>query len=97
MTQSAGLAGHAAALDGGNDVHLAQGGGGIQGLTNDHLQGLQAEIIVDIAAIDGDGAGAVLKQVDAGHGGLTTASTVLIGILGLIHSSFPPYLTSSGF
>mgnify|MGYP000956754899 CR=1 FL=1 len=31
------------------------------------------------------------------HGGLTTASTVLIGILGLIHSSFPPYLTSSGF
>ena len=97
VAQGAGLAGHAAALDGGNDVHLAQGIGGVQGLTDDHLQGLQAEVLVDIAAVDGDAAGAVGEQVHAGHGGLTTASAVHIGILGLIHSLSPPYLTSSGF
>ena len=97
MTQSTGLTGHAAALNGGNDVHLTQGSGGVQGLTNDHLQGLQTEVIVDVTTVDGDGAGAVFEQVHTGHGGLATASTVLIGILGLIHSSFPPYLTNSGF
>ena len=59
VTQSAGLAGNAAALHGSNDVHLAQGIGGVQGLTDHHLQGLQTEVIVDVAAVDGDGAGAV--------------------------------------
>ena len=97
MAQSAGLAGNAAALHGGNDVHLAQGIGGVQGLTDHHLQGLQTEVIVDVAAVDGDGAGAVGEQVHTGHGGLTTSGAVQIGILGLIHVSFPPYLTSSGF
>ena len=97
MAQGAGLAGHAAALDGGNDVHLAQGIGGVQGLTDDHLQSLQTKVLVDAAAVDGDGAGAVLKQVHTGDGGLAAASAVLVGILRLIHSLFPPYLTSSGF
>ena len=54
VAQGAGLAGHAAALDGGNDVHLAQGIGGVQGLTDDHLQSLQTEVLVDAAAVDGD-------------------------------------------
>ncbi len=31
------------------------------------------------------------------YGGLTTAGAVLVGVLGLIHVSFPPYLISSGF
>ena len=97
MTQGAGLAGNAAAFHGGNDVHLTQGIGGVQGLADHHLQGLQAEVIVDVAAVDGDGAGAVGEQVHPGHGGLSAAGAVQIGILGLIHVSFPPYLTSSGF
>ena len=97
MTQSAGLAGHAAALDGGNDVDLAELLRSGEGLTDDHLQGLETEILVDVAAVDGDGAGAVLKQVHTGDGGLAAASAVLVGILRLIHSLFPPYLTSSGF
>ena len=43
MTDSAGLAGNAAAGDGDNDVNLAQQIGGDQGLTDDQLQGLQTE------------------------------------------------------
>ena len=38
VTDSAGLAGHAAAGDGGNDVHLAQLLGGDQGLADQHRQ-----------------------------------------------------------
>ena len=87
MTQGAGLAGNAAAFHGGNDVHLTQGIGGIQGLADHHLQGLQAEVIVDVAAVDGDGAGAVGEQMHAGHGGLAAAGTVQIRLLALIHSS----------
>ena len=34
VTDGAGLAGHAAAGDGSNDIHLAQGVGGSQGLTD---------------------------------------------------------------
>ena len=60
MTDSAGLAGNAAACDGDNNVNLAQQIGGDQGLTNDQLQGLQTEVIVDITAVDDNGAGAVL-------------------------------------
>ena len=97
MAQSTGLTGHTAALDGSHDIHLAQSAGGVQGLANHHLQGLQTEVIVDITAVDGDGAGAIGEQMHTGHGGLTTAGAVHIGILRLIHSLFPPYLTSSGF
>ena len=56
VADGAGLAGHAAAGDGGNDVHLAQQVGGVQGLTNDQLQGLQTKVIVDVTAVDGDAA-----------------------------------------
>ena len=93
VTQGAGLTGNAAAFHGSNDIHLAQGIGGGQGLTDDHLQGLQTEVLVDIAAVDGDIAGTVLKQMHAGNGGLAAAGAVLVGILGLIHSSFPPSIT----
>ena len=60
VADGAGLAGDAAAGDGDNQVNLAQGVGGDQGLADQQLQGLQAEVLVDIAAVDGDGAGAVL-------------------------------------
>ena len=60
MTDGAGLAGNAAACNGANDVNGAQGVGGNQRLTNDQLQGVQAEVLVDVAAVDGDGTGAAL-------------------------------------
>ena len=63
MAHGASLTGDAAAGDGGDDVHLANHAGGDQGLADDELQGLQAEVVVDITAVDGDGAGAVLKQM----------------------------------
>jgi len=71
MAQSAGLTGHTAALDGGDDINLTEGLGRGEGLTDDHLEGLETEILVDVAAVDGDGAGAVLKEMHAGNGGLS--------------------------
>ena len=64
VTQGAGLAGHAAAGDGGHNVHLAGVAGGVQGLTDHHLQGVQTEILIDAPAVDGDGAGAVGEQME---------------------------------
>lgn len=63
MPDGAGLAADAAAHNSGHDVHLAVGIGGIQRLTDHHLQGVKAEILVDIAAVDGDGAGSDRKSV----------------------------------
>ena len=90
MTDGAGLAGHAAALDGADDIDLADQIGRSQRLTDDHLQGIQAEIIIDITAVDGDGAGAALIDADTGNGGFTTAGAVLILSLALVHSLLPP-------
>ena len=100
VTDSAGLAGNAAASDGDNDVNLAQQIGGVQGLTDDQLQSLQTEVIVDVAAVDDDGTGAVLVDANAGHRGLTTAGAVKILLLALVHSSLPPNqsrVQASGF
>ena len=97
MTDSAGLSGKSAALNGSDDIELALSSGNAERLVNDELQGLEAEVIVDVTTVDDDGAGALLIQADAGDGGLTTAGAVLVGVLGLIHVSFPPYLISSGF
>ena len=90
VADGAGLAGDAAAGDGGDDVHLAQLLGGDQGLADQQLQGLQTEVIVDVTAVDGDGAGAVLEQMDAGHGGLPAAGAIEIRLLALIHDLNPP-------
>ena len=78
MTDSASLASNTAASDGNNDVNLANQLGGVQGLTNDQLQGLQTEVIVDVAAVDDDGTGAVLVYTNTGNGGLTAAGAVVI-------------------
>ena len=91
VADGAGLAGDAAAGDGGLDVHLADGGGGDQGLTDDELQGLQTEVVLNVPTVDGDGAGAVGEEVDPGHGGLPAAGAVVIGLLTLIHLPYPPY------
>ena len=91
VADGAGLTGDAAAGDSGDDVHLAHRGGGDQGLTDDELQGLQTEILLNVPAVDGDGAGAVGEEVHAGHRGLPTASAVVIGLFTLIHLRYPPY------
>ena len=97
VPQGAGLAGHAAAGDGSHNVHLAGVAGSLQGLTDDHLQGLQAEILVDVTAVDGDRAGAVGEQMHTGHGGLAAAGAIQIRLLRLIHSLTPPYSSTMGF
>ena len=48
MTDSAGLTGNTATANGDNNVNLTQQVGSDQGLTNDQLQGLQTEVIVDV-------------------------------------------------
>ena len=90
VTDSAGLTGNAAASDGDNNVNLANQIGSNQGLTNDQLQGLQTEVIVDVAAVDDDRTGAVLVNTNTGNGGLTTAGAVKILLLALVHVKLPP-------
>ena len=78
VADSASLAGNTAAGDGDNDVNLAQQIQGGQGLTDDQLQGLQTEVIVDVTTVDDDGAGAVLVNTNTSDGRLTSAGAVLI-------------------
>ena len=86
MTDGACLTGHAAAGDSDNQVNLAQHVGSDQRLTNQQLQGLQTEVIVDVTAVDGDGTGAAFINTDSGDGGLPTAGALLILSLALVHS-----------
>ena len=51
--------------------------GECQRLTDDQLQGLEAEIIIDVSVVDGDLAGA-LVNADAGNGALSSAGAVEI-------------------
>ena len=92
MTDSAGLPGNAAACNGSFDVDLTNGVGGDQGLTNDELQGLETEVIVDVTAVDGDSTGAVGNEVNASDRRLSAAGTIHIGLLALIscHIHLPP-------
>ena len=84
MTDSAGLAGNAAAVNGCFDIDLADGAGGDQRLTDDELQGLKTEVIVDITAVYGDSAGAVGDEVDARDGLLSASGAVHIRSFALI-------------
>ena len=90
MADSASLAGNTATSDGNNDVDLANQIGSNQRLINDQLQGVQTEIVVDLAAVDDDGAGAVLINANTGDGGLPTAGAVVILLLALVHIPLPP-------
>ena len=76
MTDSASLTGNTATGDGDNQVDLANQVSSDQGLIDNQLQGLQTEVIVDVAAIDDDGAGAVLVDANTGNTGLTAAGTL---------------------
>ena len=92
VADGAGLTGNAAAGDSSLDVDLADGAGGDEGLTDDELEGIETEVIVDITAVDGDSAGAVGDEVNACDGGLSASGAVHIGLLALIgcHISLPP-------
>ena len=97
VADGAGLAGNAAAGDGADDVEPAQGVGEIQGLADQKLQGLQAEVIIDVPVVNGDLAGAGVKT-DTGDAALSAAGAVVVG-LGLVHnfcSSFQLQLPGFG-
>ena len=87
VTDCASLAGNTAASNSNNNVNLANQVRSDQGLTDNQLQGVQTKVIVDVAAIDGDHAGAVLVNANTGNGGLTTAGAVKILLLALVQSS----------
>ena len=54
-------------------------------MADDHLKGIETEILFDITAIDRDSAGAAGIDLDAGDRGLSTAGAVQIGLFRLIH------------
>lgn len=55
------LAGHAAAVDAADDVELFAGACKSERLADDELEGLKAEIIVNLSVVDDDLAGAGIK------------------------------------
>ena len=59
VADSTGLTGNTAACNAANDVELLFGTGENERLTNDRLEGIKAEIIVDIAVVDRDLTGAL--------------------------------------
>ena len=78
----AGLAGGAAAVAAGPDVHLAAGVGHFQGAEDGFAVFFGGEIIVEGAAVDFDLAGA-RRDADAGDGGLAAADAPDVGRFGL--------------
>src|SRR4249919_2415641 len=73
----AGLAGDAAAFDGDRDVELVGHFGQLERLAHDHARGFAAKELVELTAVDGDGA-FTRTQEHAGGGGLATAGAVVV-------------------
>ncbi len=78
VAEGAGLAGDAAAFDRREDVELLGGLGQQQGLADDHLENVVAEIVVQRVVVDLDlsGSGA---QEDPRGGRLAAAGAVILG------------------
>ena len=89
VTDRAGLTGHAAAGDAADDVELVVQFGHVEGLTNDELQRVETEVIVDISVVDRDLAGAGI-DTNARDGFLSAAGAVEERN-GFIHGSLPPF------
>ena len=87
VADGAGLAGAAAADNVDNNVELAFGAGEHQRAAGEQLQGVEADVIVDITAVDGELAGAVV-HAHAGDRVLAAAGAVEI-FLGFVHG-LPP-------
>ena len=87
MTDGTCLAGYTAADNVANDVELAHVTGELQGLTDDELQGLETEVIVDVSLIDGDNAGTGINT-NTSDGLLSSAGAVEIRFrTSVIHGS----------
>lgn len=61
MADSTCLAGHATAVDAADDIELFTGACKSERLADDELEGLKAEIIVNLSVVDDDLAGAGIK------------------------------------
>src|SRR5699024_2973800 len=88
VADGAGLAGNAAAGHADHHVELILDAQQDQRSADDQLQGLQAEVVVQITVVDGDLAGAGV-HANAGNGILTTTSAVEIRF-GFVHIRLPP-------
>ena len=88
VADSASLTGNTAARNADDDVVLALQAQQDQRRTDDQLQGLQTEVAVDVAIVDGDLAGAGVNA-NAGNGILTTTSAVELRF-GFVHIRLPP-------
>ena len=80
-----------------DQAQLRQGGGNVPGAAqaggivavHQQLQGFQTEVVIHIAAVDGDLAGAIV-DANTGNGMLTTTGAVEIRF-GFVHLLLPPY------
>ena len=96
MADCACLTGNAAACNGSNDVELLNGVCEGQGLTNDQLEGLQTEIIINGTAVYSDGAASGIYSNSCDRV-LSSAGAIVIR-LRIVPCSGPPYiLYSTGF
>ena len=95
MADSASLAGTATADDVDDNVELALVLSQNERAVGEQLQGLQHKVGVDVAALDGHLAGAVVNA-NAGNGMLTTASAVEIRF-GFVHLLLPPHSNLNSF
>ena len=85
MTDSTGLTGDSAADSLCDNVELAVCLCSSEGLTNDELQCIETEVIVDVLTVDRDLSRTGYKA-DAGNGILTTACTVEINFVSFLCS-----------
>ena len=95
MTNCACLTGKAAALNGSDDIELALSSGYAEGLIDDELKGLEAEIFVKRLAVNGDNTGAGYDTY-ASYGLLSSAGTVEVRFCTLIHCVLSPFDYSAG-
>ena len=83
VTDRAGLTGDAATGNGADDVVFAHGVRRLKRLIDDQLQRVEAEVVVDVSAVDGDGA-AAREDSNSGHRAFSSAGAVKISFL-VIH------------
>ena len=91
MADSTRLTADTATADGSHDIKLTDRAGNAEGLVDNQLQGLQSEILVDGAPVDGDLTVSGV-QTNAGDGLLATTGTVEVGLCTCIHEFVLPFL-----
>ena len=96
VADGARLTGHAAAVDIDDDIELILGADCLEGLVDDEAHGVEGEVILEGALVDGDVALAG-EQADALDGGLPSAGAEVLDLLlnGLLGSHVSPHLSSS--